>query len=257
MSQVQSAVGPQASQFLVQILRNADRPQLASTAGVLSFLALIWGSTNVFAQLQNTLNKIWNVELKPDSNVMATFRRRLLSFALVLGVAFLLLISLVLSAVLSTVINIGQGILPGIPWIWQVVNFLVSLGVTTLLFATMYKVLPDADVSWRSVWLGAAVTALLFTIGKFILSYYLANAGNPYGAVGSVVVFLLWVFYSAQILFMGAEFTQVYARRYGEGVQPDKDAVRTADPVRDPGREAARKQIDEPGKDPKLASERH
>lgn len=255
-TQLQTVVGPQASQFLVQILRNADQPQLASMAGILSFLALIWGSTNVFAQLQNTLNKIWNVKPDPNSDIMATFRRRLLSFALVVGVAVLLLASLVLSAVLSTLINIGQGILSGVPWIWQIVNFLVSLGVTTLLFATIFKVLPDAEVSWRSVWLGAAVTALLFTIGKFILSYYLANAGNAYGAVGSVVVFLLWAFYSAQILFMGAEFTQVYARRYGAGVQPDENAVRTADPARDPGREAARKQTGEPDKEPKLAPER-
>jgi membrane protein len=230
MMQLQAAMGEQGSQFLGTILENADRPQLASVAGILSFLTLLWGSTNVFAQLQNSLNKIWNVKRKPDAGIWATIRSRLLSFTMVLGVAFMLLVSLVLSTVLTTLIDIGHGLLPGADWIWQVVNFLVSYSVITLLFAAIYKVLPDADVAWRDVWLGAAVTALLFTIGKFVLGLYLANAGNAYGAVGSVVVFLLWVYYSAQILFMGAEFTQVYARRFGRGIQPDADAVRTQEP---------------------------
>lgn len=225
IAQLQGAMGEQGAQFLQTILENADQPQLASAAGILSFLTLLWGSTNVFAQLQNSLNKIWNVERKPDAGIWATIRSRLLSFTMVLGVAFMLLVSLVLSAVLTTLVDIGHGLLPGADWLWQVVNFLVSFVVITFLFATIYKVLPDADVSWRDVWLGAAVTALLFTIGKFVLGLYLANAGNAYGAVGSVVVFLLWVFYSAQILFMGAEFTQVYARRFGKGIQPDENAV--------------------------------
>jgi membrane protein len=230
MTQLQAAMGEQGSQFLGTILENADRPQLASVAGILSFLTLLWGSTNVFAQLQNSLNKIWNVERKPDAGIWATIHSRLLSFTMVLGVAFMLLVSLVLSTVLTTLIDIGHGLLPGADWIWQVVNFLVSYSVITLLFAAIYRVLPDADVAWRDVWLGASVTALLFTIGKFVLGLYLANAGNSYGAVGSVVVFLLWVYYSAQILFMGAEFTQVYARRFGRGIQPDADAVRTQEP---------------------------
>jgi membrane protein len=110
-----------------------------------------------------------------------------------------------------------------------VVNFVVSFGVVTLLFAAIFKVLPDAEISWRDVWLGAAVTALLFTIGKFALGLYLGNAGSAYGAVGSVVVFLLWVYYSAQILFFGAEFTQVYARTYGSGIEPAENAVRASD----------------------------
>ncbi len=245
IAQLQGAMGKEGSQFLQTILQNADQPKLASAAGILSFLTLIWGSTNVFAQLQNSLNKIWNVERKPGSGVWATIRSRLLSFTMVLGVAFMLLVSLVLSTVLTTLVDIGHGLLPGADWVWQLVNFLVSFGVTTFLFAAIYKVLPDADIAWRDVWLGAAVTALLFTLGKFVLGLYLANAGNAYGAVGSVVVFLLWVFYSAQILFMGAEFTQVYARRFGKGIQPAADAVRTQDPAKDSAQE------------PALAAERH
>ena len=260
ITQLQSAMGKQGSQFLATILQNADQPKLASAAGILSFLTLIWGSTNLFAQLQNSLNKIWNVKRKPGGGIWATIRSRLLSFTMVLGVAFMLLVSLVIGAILTTVVDFGHGLLPGADWIWEVVNFLVSFGVTTFLFAAIFKVLPDTDISWRDVWLGAVVTALLFTIGKYLLGLYLANAGNAYGAVGSVVVFLLWVFYSAQILFMGAEFTQVYARLYGRGIRPDENAVRTGDIARDPAREAVKGQVREQGKAPvtdaKLTSER-
>jgi membrane protein len=260
MTQLQAAMGKQGSQFLATILQNADQPKLASAAGILSFLTLIWGSTNLFAQLQNSLNKIWNVKRKPGGGIWATIRSRLLSFTMVLGVAFMLLVSLVIGAILTTVVDFGHGLLPGADWIWEVVNFLVSFGVTTFLFAAIFKVLPDTDISWRDVWLGAVVTALLFTIGKYLLGLYLANAGNAYGAVGSVVVFLLWVFYSAQILFMGAEFTQVYARLFGRGIRPDENAVRTRDIARDPARAAAKGQAREPGKAPakdsKLTSER-
>lgn len=225
VTQLRAAMGTEGAQFLETVIDNADQPTLASTAGILSFLTLLWGSTNVFAQLQNSLNKIWNVERKPGAGIMANLRSRLLSFTMVLGVAFMLLVSLVMSTVLSVFVEWGRGFLPGADWIWQAVNFLVSFGVITLLFAAIFKVLPDVKIAWRDVWLGAVVTALLFTIGKYLLGLYLANAGSSYGAVGSLVVFLLWVFYSAQILFMGAEFTQVYARRYGSGIQPDKGAV--------------------------------
>ncbi len=225
ITQLRAAMGPEGAQFLETVIQNADQPTLASAAGLLSFLTLLWGSTNVFAQLQNSLNKIWNVERKPGAGIVATLRSRLLSFTMVLGVAFLLLVSLVLSTVLTVFLDVGRGLLPGADWVWQIVNFLISFGVITFLFAAIYKVLPDVKIAWRDVWLGAAVTALLFTIGKYLLGLYLANAGSAYGAVGSLVVFLLWVFYSAQILFMGAEFTQVYARRFGAGIQPDKGAV--------------------------------
>jgi membrane protein len=229
IGQLQGAMGEQGAAFLQAALENADQPTVASVAGILSLATLLWGSTNVFSQLQNSLNKIWDVEPKPGQGIMATIKSRFLSFTMVLGVAFMLLISLVISAALSAITNWGRGILPGADWIWQIVNFAVSFGVVTLLFAAIFKVLPDAEISWRDVWLGAAVTALLFTIGKFALGLYLGNAGSAYGAVGSVVVFLLWVYYSAQILFFGAEFTQVYARTYGSGIEPAENAVRTSD----------------------------
>ncbi len=226
LEQLRGAMGTEGAQFLEIILENADQPQVASLAGILSLLTLLWGSTNVFSQLQNSLNKIWNVEPRPGRSIWATLKERLLSFTMVLGVAFLLLVSFVLSAVLSALGSLGQGWLPGIDWVWQLVNFAVSLGVITLLFAAIYKVLPDADVEWRQVWVGAATTALLFTVGKTLLGWYLANAGSAYGAAGSLIVFLLWVYYSAQILFFGAEFTQVYARNQGQAIQPDEGAQR-------------------------------
>ena len=151
---------------------------------------------------------VHNIELKPGRGIWGTIRVRLLSFTMVLGVAFLLLVSFVISAVLSALGSLGQGWLPGVDWLWQLVNFVISLGVITLLFAAIYKVLPDAKVAWRDVWIGAGVTALLFTIGKTVLGLYLANAGSAYGVAGSLVVFLLWVYYSAQILFFGAEFKE-------------------------------------------------
>lgn len=229
LDQLRGAIGTQGGQFLEIILENAAQPGLASLAGILSFLTLLWGSTNLFGQLQSSLNKIWDVEPKPGQGIWATIKARLLSFTMVLGVAFLLLVSFVLSAVLSALSGLGQGWLPGADWLWQIVNFIVSFGVITLLFAAIYKVLPDAKVAWRDVWIGAAVTAMLFTIGKTVLGLYLANAGSAYGVAGSLVVFLLWVYYSAQILFFGAEFTQVYSRYYGKGIEPSKGAQRIGD----------------------------
>lgn len=214
LTQLRGAIGPEGALFLQTALENADQPTLASIAGILSSLTLLWSATNVFGQLQNSLNTIWDVEKKSSGGLWNTIRTRFLSFTLVLGIAFLLLVSLVISAALTTFIEWGNGILPGMDWLWQVVNLVVSFGVVVLLFAAIYKVLPDVQIAWRTVWLGATVTALLFTLGKFILSWYLANAGSTYGAIGSLVVFLLWVYYSAQILFFGAEFTQVYARHY-------------------------------------------
>jgi membrane protein len=229
LARLQSTLGAEGAGFLQTVLENAQQPTLATVAGILSVLTLLWSSTNLFSQLQTSLNRIWNVKPKPGRGIWGTLKDRFLSFTLVLGIAFLLLVSLVLSAVLSTLGEWGQGWLPGADWLWQAVNFVVSFAVTTGLFAAIYKVLPDAEITWRDVGLGAAVTALLFTVGKFLLGLYLANAGSAYGTVGSVVVFLLWVYYSAQILFLGAEFTQVYARNYGSGIQPAANAERTPD----------------------------
>lgn len=224
MAQLQATIGPQGADFITAVLENADQPTTGSIAGIVSLGVLIWGSTNVFAQLQSSLNRIWNVEPKPGRGIWGTIHDRVLSFGMVLGIAFLLLVSLVLNAVLSALSTSSLNILPGIGWVWQVADFVISLAVITLLLAAIYKILPDVKISWRSVWGGAIVTAVLFTIGKTLLGLYLGHATSAYGAAGSVMAFLLWVYYSSQILFLGAEFTQVYARHFGMGVRPTDNA---------------------------------
>ncbi len=211
LQQLNGAIGAEGAQFLETALENAAEPSAGSIAGIISFATLLWGSTNVFAQLQNSLNKIWNAPDKENGGIMATVKDRLLSFSMVLGIAFLLLVSLVLSSALTAMSSMVSG--NNMTILWQVLNFVISFAVITLLFAAIFKVLPDVDIRWSEVWLGAAVTALLFTIGKYLLGLYLGNAGSAYGAAGSLMAFLLWVYYSAQILFFGAEFTQVHARR--------------------------------------------
>lgn len=224
MTQLRDTIGPQGAEFIAAVLDNANRPNTASLAGLISLGILLWGSTNVFAQLQASLNAIWNVEVKPDRGILGVAKDRLLSFSMVLGVAFLLLVSLILSAILAAISNSFVTLLPGAEWLWQMANFTLSFGVITLLLAAIYKILPDVEIAWRSVWIGAAVTALLFTIGKFALGLYLGNATSAYGAAGSVMAFLLWVYYSAQILFFGAEFTQVFANRHGSKITPSSHA---------------------------------
>jgi membrane protein len=159
--------------------------------------------------------------------VKGFLRDRFFSFTLVLGVGFLLLVSLVLSAVLAAMGGFMSSHLPGGEVVWQVINFVISLGVMTVLFALIFKVVPDVEIEWRDVWIGAVVTAALFALGKFGIGMYLgrSSVGSSFGAAGSVVVLVVWVYYSAQILFLGAEFTQVYARHRGSRMTPSKNAV--------------------------------
>ncbi|MEZ4732820.1 MAG: YihY/virulence factor BrkB family protein [Caldilineaceae bacterium] len=228
-TQLQSIMGEQAAQFTETAIANADQPTVGGIASLISLAILLWGSTNVFTQLQNSLNAIWNVEPKPGRGLMGMLKDRLLSFGMVLGIGFLLLVSLVLSAVLSAIANSFNNLIPGFDWLWQLLNYVISFAVTTLLFGLIFKILPDVEIAWKDVWIGAAITAVLFVVGQFALSLYLGNQGSAYGVAGSVVVFLLWVYYSAQILFFGAEFTQVYATRYGQGFEPSENAVMKAE----------------------------
>lgn len=233
IGQLRGMVGPQGAEVAQAVIESADKPSVAGIAGILSLLTLLWGASNVFVELQDSLDTIWGVELKKrNTGIKAMIRERFLSFSMILVIGFLLLVSLILTAVLSAVGNLLGGMMPGLALLWQVVNFVVSFGITTLLFALIYKVLPDAKFSWSDVWMGAAVTALLFTIGKFVLGLYLGNQtmSSAYGAAGSLVVLLIWIYYSAQIFFFGAEFTQVYARRIGDGVVPEENAQ----PIRGP-----------------------
>lgn len=225
VGQLRSLMGETAAQFTEAAIANADKPTVSGIASLLSIAVLLWGSTNVFAQLQSSLNAIWNVEPKPGGGIWGVIRTRLLSFGMVLGLGFLLLVSLLFSTVLTALTTSFSQFLPGIDWLWQLLNYAIALGIMTLLFGLIFKVLPDVEAAWKDVWIGAALTAVLFTIGQFALGFYLSNQGSAYGVAGSLAVFLLWVYYSAQILFFGAEFTQVYATQYGAGVQASSHAV--------------------------------
>jgi membrane protein len=193
---------------------------LASIVGV---VALLFGASGVFGQLQDSLNVIWEVQPKPGGGIWGFIRARFLSFAMILGIGFLLLISMVISMVLSAL----TGMLPMPGFMAQAVNFAASFIVITLLFTLIFKVLPDAKVRWRDVWIGAVFTALLFTVGKHLLGLYLGQASttSSFGAAGSLVLVLLWVYYSSLILFLGAEFTQVYAKATGSRIVPADYAV--------------------------------
>ena len=226
LQQINSLVGEKGAQAIEMALANADQPQLGSIASIISVVILLIGASGVFAQLQQALNTVWEVKAKPNGGIGEFIRKRLLSFGMVLVIGFLLLVSLVLSAMLSGIGKLELNILPGLAPVWQVVNFAVSFGFVALLFAFIYYYLPDVKIRWKDVWVGAIITALLFTVGKFLIGLYLGRGslGSTYGAAGSLIVFLTWVFYSAQILLFGAEFTQVYARKYGRKIRPNNHA---------------------------------
>lgn len=230
MGQMEALVGGTSADFVRTVLDNANRPGGSSgwVASAISLVLLLVGATGVLTQLQLSLNTIWNVEVRPDVGFMNLVRKRLLSLGMILVIGFLLLVSLVLSTVIAGFSSYLNGIYPGLDGVAQLLNFVVSFGITTLLFAMIFKYLPDAIITWGDVWFGAAATAILFSVGKFLIGLYLGNSGfgSTYGAAGSVIILLVWVFYSAQILFYGAELTQIYSRRFGSQIQPNKFAVR-------------------------------
>lgn len=220
--QVSGLVGSEGGKAIQSLVVAADKPKTGVWATVIAAVTLLVGATSVFVQLQDSLNSVWGVRRKPGGGLRHFIKDRLLSFALIVGIGFLLLVSLVLSAGLSVLGKFMGGLLPAQEVLLQVINFVVSFGVITLLFAMIFKVLPDVKIAWREVWIGAMITALLFNLGKFLLGLYLGRSSvtSAYGAAGSLVIVLLWVYYSAQILFFGAKFTQIYASRYGSRLEP-------------------------------------
>ena len=227
VSQLQGVVGPQGSQAIQTMIANAGRHGQGVIATVVGLVTILFGATGVFVQLQSAMDRVWNVEPRPGKGIWGFIRTRMLSFGMVLGIGFLLLVSLVVATAVTAFSTWVTGMMPGAKLLIEGVTFLVSFGIVTLLFAMIFKVLPDVTIAWRDVWVGAVATALLFTIGKFLIGLYLAKSSvaSTYGAAGSLVVLLLWIYYSSQILFLGAEFTQVYATRYGSQIRPSKHAV--------------------------------
>jgi membrane protein len=227
VAEIQDLVGPRGAEAIQTLLANAHEPMTGLVATAVSLVVLLLGATGVFTELQDALNIVWEVESRRPSGVWAAIKDRFLSFVMVLVIGFLLLVSLVASAALTAMSHVAGGLLPNSAGWLRIADFVVSFAVITLLFAMIYKVLPDARVAWSDVWVGAAVTALLFTVGKFLIGLYLGSSGigSTYGAAGSLAVFLVWVYYSAQILFLGAEFTQVYARWRGRPIVPKENAA--------------------------------
>lgn len=234
--QIQGLVGRESADFIQEMLKNTRQPEANLLASIIGVVTLLLGALGFFGQLKDALNTVWEVEPKPANGILNFLRSNFLSFTMVLGIGFLLLVSLVLSAILAAVSNFANGLLPGMEFLMQIVNFVISFGVTTLLFAMIYKILPDTDIAWRDVWVGAAITSLLFSVGRFLIGLYLGSSsiGSTYGAAGSMAVILVWVYYSAQLLLLGAEFTQVFARRYGSfaptAPSPAADQEPTAEP---------------------------
>jgi membrane protein len=224
IGQIRSMVGEQSALLIQDMLKSARRPADGVLATIIGLVTLVAGAAGAFGQLKAALNTIWDVPPAQEPGGLAgllnTLKQEFLSFAMVLGIGFLLLVALVLSAALAALSNFANNNVTVPPVIWETINFVVSFGIITLLFAAIYKVLPDAKIAWQDVWIGAALTSLLFTIGKLLLGLYLgrSSVALSYGAAGSLVVILLWVYYSVQILFFGAEFTQVYANRFGSKI---------------------------------------
>ena len=210
------------------IAQKASQPNKGVLATGIGILLALFGASGVFGQLQDALNTIWGVKTKPGVGIMGFIRSRFLSFAMVAGVCFLLLVSLVFESVLKSFSRYVQAMFPGGIVIALVVYSIFDLAVVVLLFASIFKFLPDVKIQWRDVWIGAVMTAIFFAIGKWALGLYLGSgtASSAYGAASSLITLLLWIYYSSQILLFGAEFTQVYAARAGRAFVPDKYAVR-------------------------------
>ena len=225
-------VGRQGGEAVQTIVRSAQAPTTGVLSSVAGIVVLLFGASGVFSELQSALDTIWEVVPKPGRGLKGLVKDRLFSFAMVMGVAFLLLVSLILSAGLGAVGHFLGGALPGGEAVWQVLNFLISLGVVAALFAVMFKTVPDAKVVWRDAWVGGLVTSALFSIGKFLIALYLgkSSVSSAYGAAGSLVLLVIWVYYSACILLIGAEFTQVYASRFGRRIEPSDNAERLTAP---------------------------
>ncbi|MBV8864270.1 MAG: YihY/virulence factor BrkB family protein [Acidobacteriaceae bacterium] len=218
LTQVQSMVGPPAAKAMQSVLENAHQKGSGILASIIALITLLFGASGVFVELRDSLNTIWDAPSSPSSSWRNFVWQRLVSFAMVLALGFLLLVSLVLSAILAVIINFFEGYLPLNAAIWgEVANFALPLIAISILFALIFKFVPDVPINWRDVIIGAIVTAVLFEIGKALLALYLATTavGSPYGAAGSIVAFVVWVYYSAQIFFFGAIFTHVYANTVG------------------------------------------
>lgn len=234
LTELGGLIGRSGREAIEMLIDGARKPTTGMIATAIGLVTLLIAAGGLFGQLQDALNTIWEVQPKPGRGIWGMLRDRFLSFAMVLGSGFLLLVSLLLSTALAAMGQWAGGEAYGETTMWRIVNFVVSFGVTALLFAMIFKVLPDAKVRWKDVWIGAVATAALFSLGRYLIGLYLGQAApeSTYGAAGSLVALLIWIYYSSQILFLGAEFTQVYATTYGSRIEPTENAVRVTEAER-------------------------
>lgn len=218
--EVRDLISPSGENLVRTIFEDSEGTGTGVVATIIGIVTLLIGATGVLAELQGALNKVWKVEPPAANGIVALIRTRLLSFAMILAIGFLMLVSLVISVILVALSDYLQRFLPDSLLLLRLINFLISIGFITILFALIYRYLPDAHIAWRDVWIGAIVTALLFSLGKTLIGLYLGNApfGAAYGAASSLAVILVWVYFSAQIVLVGAEFTEVYSRRFGSRI---------------------------------------
>jgi membrane protein len=228
VSEIRGLIGIEGANFVQSLITNAYNSDSNILVTIFSVIMLLLGSTAVFVQLRDSLNTIWRVQQKPTGTIRGFLRGRLLSFAIILGIGFLLLVSLVLSAVLaamSTYLSDHFAILMGM---MSVLDFVVSFVGITIMFALLFKFVSAAKVKWKDAWVGAGVTSLLFSIGKLFIGLYLGNGaiGSTFGVARSLVVIMLWAYYSSQIVLYGAEFSRLYAERFGSDIVPDANSLR-------------------------------
>jgi membrane protein len=223
-------VGSDTAIQLQEIIRNASVGDKSLIAAIIGLVTLLIGATTVFAEIQDSINLIWGLKPKPKRGWLKYLQNRFLSFSVIVSLGFLLLVSLSLSAIIEAVSTRLQRSFPEVTIVvFYIINLLLTIGISTLIFATIFKVLPDARIRWKDVLAGAIVTAVLFLIGKFAISLYISGTkvGSTYGAAGSLVILLVWVYYSSIILYLGAEFTKAYALKFGSAIHPNDYAVTT------------------------------
>lgn len=227
-AEMQSMVGEKAALEIQEMIKNVSKANTGGIASVIGIGTLIFTATTFFITLQDSLNTIWNIKVKPENGILKVAKDRFLSFGIILSIALLMLVSLVISASLAFFTDYLQSLFPAVAVVFiYIFNFVFSLAVITCLFALIYKYLPDAIIRWKDVWVGSFLTALLFVLGKFLIGLYMGSTDieTAYGAAGSIIIILVWIYYSSLIVFFGSEFTQQYACVFGEKIRPKNHAV--------------------------------
>src|SRR5690554_4644984 len=237
---LQDFVGADTASQLEDIIKNASIGDQSIIAVIIGVITLLIGATTVFSVMQDSINTIWGLKPKPKNSLLKMLKDRFLSFSVIISLGFILLVSLMITGLVEILNQRLQTLFPDITLVlFYIINLILTLGLSTLIFATIFKVLPDAKIKWKDVFMGAFITACLFLLGKFGISLYISqtNVGSTYGAAGSLVVLLVWVYYSSIILYVGAEFTKAYALKYGSDIRPSEYAVTIKEVVQEKGKE--------------------